>query len=503
MLARWRDIAFCLLISALLIVMQYRSGAFAADLAADNDEPAHAVSSLMVHDYLVQGLPHNPLTFARMFYAHYSKVAIGHWPPLFYCAEGLWMLLLGRNRAALLLFVALCGAALACSIFFMVRRRSSTPAALMSLAILMSPLVFHQILQGVRSDLLLALLIFWAAVHCGEYMHSRSRRNFVLFWLFTIAALLVHGRAGVLLFVPFFLLPIYPARNKWRWWIAGVLLLAASQIPHFFRMSDHFSVLVVLSDARRSLASLVFVSSWLVVALALLGLRFVLRDGPERQFWGAMAGLAVGGFVFSVAVPVPWDDRYSVPTFVAIAVLAGGGVQAVLNRISASRPMLRRATYGIVAAAALAWTVAVVVHVEKKPDPGYRNMIAGCLLCGHEVGLVAGDARHEGALIAEASLSDPGRTHTVLRASKVLSQSSWSGYGYRPQFSSPSQVLAYLDQANVSVVVIQNQYSRTDVDQLRSALGASDGDWVLMNGAFPAEGVTIFRRPASHFIGGR
>ena len=76
---------------ALLVAIQYRSGAFTADVAADNDEPAHAVTCLMVRDYIVQDFPHNPVTYARTYYAHYSKVGIGHWPPLFYCCEALWM----------------------------------------------------------------------------------------------------------------------------------------------------------------------------------------------------------------------------------------------------------------------------------------------------------------------------------------------------------------------------------------------------------------------------
>lgn len=176
-LARLRDAILCLLFGAIMVVTQYRSGAFTADLASIADEPAHAVSSLLVRDYLVQGFPHNPYHFALSFYAHYPKVAIGHWPPLFYLVEGVWMLFAGRNRAALLLFIALCGVALLSSVFFAVRRVSSTAPALVSVAVLAGSQFFPVVLFAVGPEILLALMIFWAAVYCGDFMSTGSRRS--------------------------------------------------------------------------------------------------------------------------------------------------------------------------------------------------------------------------------------------------------------------------------------------------------------------------------------
>lgn len=486
----------------LLVAMQYRSGAFTADMAADYDEPAHAVSSLMVHDYLAYAFPRNPLTFGRTFYAHYSKVGIGHWPPLFYCGEGIWMLFAGRGRVQLLLFVALCGVALLCSIFLEVQRRASTPAALVSVAILLHQTAFHDVLLRVRSDMLMALLVFWAAVYCGEFVRSNSRRSRNLFVVFTIAALLVHGRAAVLFLLPFFLLPVYPPKAKWKWITAGVVLLVTMTLPPALRMSNHASPAVAEYYARVFFLHTIWQTTWVGTALAVAGLWFVFRDGPGRSFWTAMAGLAASGFVFYVLIPVAWEDRYIVPSLVAVAVLAGAGVQVGLNLVGSLRPMLQRILGPAAAIAALAWMVVAVYKVETKSDPGYRKIVAGCLLCGHDVALVAADAVHEGDLIAEASLADPAMAHTVLRASKVLARSTWAGYNYRLQFSNPSQVLAYLDQAHVSLVVIQNQYSRAEVVQLRSALAQDGGEWVAETGIFPEAGITVFRRLAPGAGGG-
>ena len=83
-----------------------------AEFAANADEPAHYVTGLMVHDYLARGFPSNPLEFAREFYSRYPKVAIGHWPPVFYIVQALWTSLFTASRASLLLLMAAISAAL-------------------------------------------------------------------------------------------------------------------------------------------------------------------------------------------------------------------------------------------------------------------------------------------------------------------------------------------------------------------------------------------------------
>jgi hypothetical protein len=77
-----------LFVCALLV--QYASGAFGSTTRPDNpDEPARIVTGLMVRDYLVHGLGQPPMAFAREYYVHYPKVALAHWPPLFYVVQAL------------------------------------------------------------------------------------------------------------------------------------------------------------------------------------------------------------------------------------------------------------------------------------------------------------------------------------------------------------------------------------------------------------------------------
>ena len=161
----------------------------------------------------------------------------------------------------------------------------------------------------------------------------------------------------------------------------------------------------------------------------------MLRESYERQFWAAMAGLTGSGLLFHLMVPVPWDPRYLVLALVGMAALAGGGVQVVLDRLSVASARLQRAAYPAVIAAAVLLMAVAVAKVKAKSNPGYRKMVAGCVLCGHE-----GDAdwglpgAMEGDLIVEASLSDPDRHLTVLRTSKVLASMGWSGNGYQLRY---------------------------------------------------------------------
>ena len=109
-------------LAAVLLVLQALSGAYRGDFDANEDEAAHVVSSLMVHDYLVSGKMAHPWRFATDYYVHYPKVAILHWPPLFYSSEAMWMFATSRSRAGLLSFQAVLASTLVIGLFFWMRR---------------------------------------------------------------------------------------------------------------------------------------------------------------------------------------------------------------------------------------------------------------------------------------------------------------------------------------------------------------------------------------------
>jgi len=114
---RWRAYAAGISTFAILfawtVLLQWGAGAYRSEFSGYPDEPAHYVSGLMVRDYLMAGLPRNPLAFAENYYLHYPKVAIGMWGPLLHLSEGVWMCLFTSSRTSILLMMALITAALA------------------------------------------------------------------------------------------------------------------------------------------------------------------------------------------------------------------------------------------------------------------------------------------------------------------------------------------------------------------------------------------------------
>src|SRR5262249_50703021 len=77
-----------------------------------------------------------------------------------------------------------------------------------------------------------------------------------------------------------------------------------------------------------------------------------------------------------------------------------------------------------------------------------------------EVMLVASQGFGENAVIAEMAMREARPGHRILRASRVLGTSSWSGRGYRLLYDSPEEIQAYLDSVPVDLLVIDARLRR-------------------------------------------
>ncbi|HSK21311.1 MAG TPA: hypothetical protein VK912_19300 [Longimicrobiales bacterium] len=76
----------------------------------------------MVRDYAADGCGSSALQFARDYYAHYPKIAIGNWPPLFYMVEGAWLLVTPVHAASVRVLLSLITVGLAWAVFLALRR---------------------------------------------------------------------------------------------------------------------------------------------------------------------------------------------------------------------------------------------------------------------------------------------------------------------------------------------------------------------------------------------
>ncbi len=224
----WRkapEVAAVLALVLGCIASQILSGAYRSDFAADSDEPSHVVSSLMVRAYLAHGLGSNPIKFAEQYYVHFPKVGIGHWPPLFYCAEAVWMLVFGASRATLLLLVLCAHIFVVVSVYGIARRRGGMTAATLAGLVALATPAMRRAGITVDPDMMLALLALFAAFLWGCRL-STGRRAFTLaFALLTIACAFTHGRGVLVLLVPLAATLLLKPRAlfKARWLLAMAL----------------------------------------------------------------------------------------------------------------------------------------------------------------------------------------------------------------------------------------------------------------------------------------
>src|SRR5712691_10983090 len=120
-----------------VVTLLYASGAFKTGFDHHPDEPAHFVTGLMLRDYIVEGFPSAPMTFATDFYLHYPEVAFGHWPPVFYVLQAAWMLVFGVSRTSVLCMMLATTAVLGATLYAVVSRALGTWLAGLAAAVLL------------------------------------------------------------------------------------------------------------------------------------------------------------------------------------------------------------------------------------------------------------------------------------------------------------------------------------------------------------------------------
>ncbi len=480
---------------ALALFLQWRSGAYRSDFTADDDEPAHAVSSLLVRDYLVHDFPHKPLPFAEAYYVHYPKVAIGHWPPLFYAGEAGWMLVFGRNRAAMLSFVAVTEAVLLVSVFLWVTQYCGALAGFLSGVVLAVPAFMETAAYSVAPNCLLALLAFWAAAVYARYLVRGRTRDVVLFAALAIACVGVHGRGAAVAFIPliavFFRRPFSVA-----WWHVLVLAFCAVLLvaPAWLGQAEPFSLRAGLTTLRLFLYRACVSLGWPVAIIAATGGVWAFRNAQRQTQWIAMLALVLGGCVFQSFANVGWDDRYLVTAAPGLAVLFGVGFHSYSQLFASGRGRLVVATAMFLLVCGV--STKNVISTPRKPDLGYHRLVReeATALAKGPVYLAAGNPRYEGAFVSEVCLRDRQPSSIVLRASKVLAQSTWLGLNYRLEFPDNNAVAAYLDQAHVGTIVMEAVDMPPHMAQLEAALRLHPLIWTEVHATPQPPHTRIFER---------
>jgi len=463
-----------LLLLTVVLALQWRAGSqmLGSGLSL-NDEPKHFTSGVLVYDYLRQSLhskrSSSPMPFAENFEAHYPRVAIGHYPPMYYVAQAAFYALAGPSILSARVLSALLTAILACSIFWSVKPFAGWRTALIAtLGFLAVPLVQLAAWQ-VMSDLLTGLFVYLAILAFARLLDSPADWKAALgFAVWSVAAILTKGSAWAL--GPFFLLAPWICRRprffRSRWFFAALavvilagssfyLLAARTGVGYPTRFSHYltagfFHRAEILRDVSGFAPALLLGMSLLGAGVALHA-RWRLGDESRGTTLSLVAASwMLSQLLFLLVLPMTAEARVLLPSLAPAAVLTARslvwlrGVLRIRSEWLPAVPVLLGAL--LVADCGLAPLILFVGYRQAADAIPYSQNGALIFLAGE-------DWRGEGNLIAERRSQDPRHRDVMLRGTHMLNASDEKGV-YRPILHSPEQVRSYLLAMPVQFVVL-------------------------------------------------
>ncbi len=467
-----RSILLLFLFFGAAVLLQVLSHAPRAEFGGYPDEPAHYVTSLMVREYITGPSPLSPMQFAENYYAHYPKVAFGHWPPLFYLVQALWMLLFSDSRLSVLLELAATTALLAHSLYSEARRwfGSQSGALLAGLLIVSLPLV-QLYTDEEMSETLLVLVCFWSAVYLARYIDSERWQDSLWFGVFFALAVLTKGSGWLLAMLPPIALLLTRKLHlvlRRSFWVSAAVV-AATCLPWqltTMRLAEEGwvggsspSVGYTVSALARFLPIFGEIVGPFLAVLAVVGIVVTVLAPmfrrPVDSHPAVMLALVFAVWVFHSVVPAGVEDRkliIALPAFILFVFAGGYWIAGWLPF-----PLKLRPWRGVsVAALGALFFFLQTFSIPRERHYGYteaaRFLTSDSQLRGAKI-LVSSGWVGEGLLVSEVAMRQPRPRDTIIRATKAMAKVDWSGARYHSLFSSPAQVMDYLDRENIGVVV--------------------------------------------------
>jgi hypothetical protein len=446
----------------------------------------------MAHEYFSRGMwaGSTPLAFANDYYAHYPKVAIGHWPPVFYLYQSVWLMVFGISRGSILMLTAATTATLGLLTTWLCRREGvERPiAALAGAVTALLPQSLATTLE-VMADPLTAATTLAAAILGQRWLWDPSGRRACVFAAASSVAILTKGNAAALTLAPPLAIAVRGRLRLLRdlkFWIPTPLLfllvfpwywsvrnLARAEFVPGYTESLPARMAHALGANLQHTASL---CGYLLLILALLS----LRRGWARR-WEMLAALPVAAYLFVSIVSPHTEARLLLVSAAVLCWAATIGV-APWGRWRAGSLLIGGLAFAH-------W----MTPVAAKPQKGFVPAMAwaaGRPELFEAPMLVSSNGLGEGAWIAELALREAEPKATVVRASKLLAASTWMGDNYRLLVSTPEDVLRVLSSKGVGTVILHSDPARGPLPHQR-LLEDAIRSWRL-EAAFNE--VRIFRR---------
>ena len=476
----------------LCLFIQRSVGAADAAFFAYPDEPSHFIGSVMVRDYLASGLSGNPYRFAQNYYSRYPFFAVGYWPPMFYILTGLWLLVFGVGKFQALFISAGAAAGMAWLLFSLVRKRAGSIAGCCAGLIFLSLTEVQYWTSAVMVDLLVGFFAMAAAVRLLSYMDRPSYPNAILCalccgcatltkysgayaCLLPLAACILLGRFS-LLRKPSFLVLHAVIAGMVLPWVLWTSKLSEVGLPKEQRGAMVSRILPFLTEPFRLFPLALAV----VVIIGLLALLLTPR------VWGAdivVIALLFAGCVglLLVSPVVGAERRYLFVASASLLALSFAGWAALVERSAG----LRAGAWAMPALAAILMVSIVPAQLLGRPRlpenlirRAVKTIVENPAWAGKRI-LVAPDL--EGPVIAEFAIQDRHRPgYTLLRPGKLFADRDWMGGHYQSHFQSEGEMVDYLRQNPVDLIVWHRQAQVPLLAHQRfmeEMLEASDSSW--------------------------
>jgi len=256
--------------------------------------------------------------------------------------------------------------------------------------------------------------------------------------------------------------------------------------------------LLAIYDNSKYLVSATGIGLSVLIAIG-LATRVIkpFREKGVESRWAAAAAWILSVWAFHCVVPSGLDGRYLLPAVPALLMFLAAGFAWVAHRLPLSRIPTPAKVQVLAVVAALVFVienfVTVTFPVPMQVNYGFTGAVQAILSkpeFRNSVLLISTDSVGEGIFIAEMAQRERRPGHFILRSSKVLAKSAWSGGGYRLLYRTTEEVMRYLDEVPVGIVVVgdwlyQSKFeSRQHYDQLNEVIKSHPQHWELL-GSYP------------------
>jgi hypothetical protein len=488
--------AVFLALAVLAIGVQLKSNCYSADFGGD--EASHYVSGLAIRDYLMSGFGTSPMGFIWDFHSHYALIGIGHWGPLYYCVEALWMLIFSTGLASVLALSLTVTATTALLIYAQARHLSGRWAAFFAAcAFILVPLV-----QAGTSELMLdipvALLCLWAMYAYVRYVEAETARYAVAFAIIAAAAMLIKGNAACLA-----LLPPLTILLTWRFdllkrvtfWlpvpIVAVIVgpwyvLTYGMVAVGFRY--HWGWDYVMTAVTANSTILLDSVGPMILVAALVGVGVTIARVWRRRatpLLSAACGLVFAVWIFQSIAPAAIEDRYLAPLLGPLLLLAVVGAataaRSLKRHLSTPLPLIEAS----IAAILLLSVVPAAIAVPRKPTFGFMAAASEVwkrVPANNRSILVISNGLGEASAIAALAMYDPHRPDIIIvRGSRLLGGGGYNNQDYVARFKTVSEVTAAIDDYAIPLVLFRMNFPGAvpwgHVDQVAGAIESDPTRW--------------------------